>query len=409
MKDICKAEIHGYGYDGEGVARIGGKVVFLPFALKGENVEFVVTEEKNSFLRGKVEKVLSANSKRIKPKCPYFMKCGGCTLQHADYDYELEIKQELLANQLKKVGFLGQIDLCASPKDYGYRNKIRLFVGENGLALKERGSCNFVYIKRCLLVQERINDAIEKINNFIVLQSLSKSIGEVVIRQEGQSLLINFVLKRDADINYQGIFLLLGDCGIYETKKGVCKHKIGLKSLKTNEMGIDCEFSVNSFHQVNSLLMEKLYKSVVENIHGDHVINCYSGAGVLGGIIAKQGKIVTGIELGDSEHKDAEMLKNVNNLNNLTNICGDCGEVMSNWQTFADTIIVDPPRAGMSIEVCKALNKIDCKRLVYVSCNSATLVRDLARLDKFDIKKVLLFDMFARTGEYEVLCVCDKK
>lgn len=409
MTEIFTGEVTGYGYDGEGVARLDGKVVFLPYALKGEKVEFFKTKEKSSFINGTVTRVLTESEHRCPALCPYFEKCGGCTLQHANYNHELEIKKDLLKGQLSKIGFLGNIDVIGSPKEYGYRNKIRLFVGEQGLSLKQRGSNFLVAIDKCLLVRDRINDAVAKINNFISLQSLQGVYKEVVIRQEKDKLLVNFVKKSGKDVNYQGLYLLLGDCGIFESFNGKTLHRVGIKTLKTEEMGLDCQFGVNSFHQVNHYLTEKLYEGIIENVVGMNVLNCYSGAGVLSGVIAKQGKNVVGIELGLSEHKDAEKLKNDNKLSNLTNICGDCADVLANFDGFADTIIVDPPRAGLSERVCDSINQIDAKRLIYVSCNSATMVRDLERLNNFKAEKVALYDMFARTGEYETLCICTRR
>lgn len=409
MKEFFKAEISGYGYDGEGVARLDGKVVFLPYALRGEQVEFVKTQEKSKFSRGKVVNIIKKHSRRCKPPCPYFEKCGGCTFQHAEYEYELEIKKELLLQQLQKVGYVGDVLVVGSLNDYGYRNKIRLFVGAKGLCLKERGSNNLTPIEKCLLVNDKINDAIEKINNFIISNKLQDTYSEVVIRQEQGKILVNFVRKNEIEINYQGLYLLLKTCGIFETIRGVCVHRIGIDFLEVEEMGLKCEFSIRSFHQVNSFLTQSLYQGIIDNISGDSVINCYSGAGVLSGVIAKQGKDVTAIELGISEHLDAEKLKKNNNLENLTNLCGDCSEVLANLNQKVDTIIVDPPRMGMSAKVCSSLNEKNCKKLIYVSCNSATLVRDLSLLNKFVIKKVWLYDMFARTGEYEILCILERR
>ena len=115
-------EIIGYGYDGEGVGRLDGKVVFLPYALKGEIVEFCKEEEKSKFIKGCVKKICQESCQRRSAPCPYFGKCGGCTLQHAKYDYQLEIKKELLVSQLKKVGFCGEVKIVSSPKEFGYRN-----------------------------------------------------------------------------------------------------------------------------------------------------------------------------------------------------------------------------------------------------------------------------------------------
>ncbi len=409
MNKVYKTEIIDYGYDGEGVARLDNKVVFLPYALKGEEVEFTKVEEKSKFVKGKVYKVSKPSVQRCKAPCPYFESCGGCGFQHTNYAYEVEIKEALLRVQLAKIGYHGIVEIEKSPKEYEYRNKIRLFVGMSGLALKERSSNRLVYVEKCLLVTNRINDAISKINVFIKRNSLQNFFSQVVLRQEGECLLINFIVKANKEIDYQGLQLLIGNCGIYETKSERLIHRTGLKSLKVEEMGLSCEFSPASFHQVNSYLTQSLYEGVIKNIIGDNVVNCYSGAGVLSGVIAKQGKNVVGIELGKSEHEDAEKLKRLNGLDSLTNICGDCAEVLANFKWVADTIIVDPPRAGMDKNVCNAIDQMNCERLVYVSCNSATLVRDIARLKNFNLQKVVLYDIFARTSEYEVLCILNRK
>jgi 23S rRNA (uracil1939-C5)-methyltransferase len=127
--------------------------------LIGEEVEFESVQEKSSFVRGQVTQICKPNINRIQPPCQYFGKCGGCSLQHACYDNELEIKKQLLKAQLKKVNFKEEIEVFASPKEFGYRNKIRLFVGRDGLSLKERASSKLVPIKKCLIVKDKINQA----------------------------------------------------------------------------------------------------------------------------------------------------------------------------------------------------------------------------------------------------------
>lgn len=410
MEKLETVEITDYGYDGEGVGRIGGKVVFVPFTLKNEKVKVRMADNKSSFSHAVLVEVLKESSLRIEPFCPYFTKCGGCTYQHTSYNNEIEIKKQLLKNQLAKVGFNGEILVNPSPKEYGYRNKIRLFVGEKGLALKRRRSDKLCFVEECKIVKDKINHAIENINTFILSGQHQKDYSEVVIRQEGDSLLVNFFKKNKTNINYQGLYLMLGsNFGIFETFKKQTEHKIGKKELACVEFDLNCKFSPLSFHQVNDEVGHELYQMVIDNIEGKNVLNCYSGAGVLSGIIAKQNRRVVGVELGRSEHQDAELLKDINNLFYLSNINGDCADVFPRLEEKFETIVIDPPRGGVSEKVIKAINEFDFKRLIYISCNSATLVRDLGRLQKLKFRKAALFDMFARTGEYECLVVLDKK
>lgn len=403
-------EITSYGYDGEGVARVEGKVVFVPYVLKGEKILGEIEDSRSSFCKGKLLEIRQASEKREVPPCPYFSKCGGCAYQHTGYQNELEIKKELLAYQLKRIGVNSEIEVIASPFEYGYRNKIRLFVGNKGLALKERASGNLCTIEKCLLVSNEMNRAIEVINSFILARKLTRVFKEVVIRQEGGNLVVNLVSAvKNTKINYQGLFLRLGsNFGIFETYNKECIHKIGLKSLESEEFGLKCFFNPNTFHQVNRHLTAPLYQKAIDSLVGKTVVNCYSGAGVLSGVLAKSGKRVIGIELGENEHTDAEKLKEENSLFYLTNLKGDCSEVLPRLNEKIDSVIVDPPRSGMDKKVISALNLFNFKRLVYISCNSATLVRDLERLDKFTVKSVSLYDMFARTGEYETIVILEK-
>lgn len=404
------SEISGYGYDGEGVCRVGGKVVFVPFTLRGEKIVGKIEDSRSSFCRGKLIEVKEKSSERQDAPCPYFGICGGCAYQHTNYNNELSIKKELLASQLKKVGVECEINVVPSPCEYGYRNKIRMFVGQQGLSLKVRGTGDLCPINRCLLVQEEMNRAIDIINSFI--SALKTNVyKEVVIRQEGKNLNINFIVKqKNSKVNYQGLYLRFGSsCGIFETYNNQTTHKIGLTSLESEEFGLKCSFKPNSFHQVNRYLTEDLYKFAIEQLKGKTIVNCYSGAGVLSGVIAKSGKRVIGIELGESEHNDAEKLKEENSLFYLTNLKGDCGQVLTRINEKIDSVIIDPPRSGIDKKVAETLNSLDFERLVYISCNSSTLVRDIERLKNFKVKTVSLFDMFARTGEYEVVALLEKE
>ncbi len=411
-EEVFQGEITGVGYDGEGVLRHDGKVVFVPYVLRGEEIKFKLTKSNSTFSRGKVVEVIKESPLRTKPPCPYYGRCGGCSYQHTSYQNELGIKKELLVGQLAKLGYKGEVKVVSSETEYGYRNKIRLFVGENGLSLMERGSNRFCDINACLLVDEKLNNAIKIVNNFIIKQSLQQYYSELVIREENENLLLNFILKKvpEHNIHYQGLYLLLGaDCGIFETFKGQSDYKVGLTSLLSEEFGLKCSFSPNSFHQVNKFIGNELYKFVVDNVKGKSVINCYSGAGVLSGILAKKGKYVKGIELGINEHNDAEKLKEENDLFFLSNFQGDCARLLPSLSDGAECVIVDPPRAGMAKTVCEAIDNGFYKQLIYISCNSATLVRDLGLIKNYKLTSVTLFDMFARTGEYETVALLERK
>ena len=398
-----------YGYDGEGVAKTDGKICFIPYTIKGEVVEYEILKDSKSFSSCKLLNVIKKSKLRTKPECKYFAKCGGCAYQHMSYENELKIKQSLLAKQLKKVAFNGNITLYSSPKKYNYRNKIKLFVDESNIGLKYRASNKICSIEACPLAKENINHAIKIVKNYIRENYLNKNILNIIIRQEKDSCLINFIVKEKIeDFHYQKMQSLLNEnFGIYQTIGKTVLHKAGLKSIITDEFGLKCIFLPLSFHQVNNEVCNELYQNVLDEIEGKYIINCYSGNGVLSGILAKNGCNVIGIELGENEHLEAEKLKDINHLKNLNNIHGDCEKVLFKLKS-CDTLIVDPPRTGLSKKVINSINNMKTSKLIYISCNSATLVRDLQRLQGYEITKVKLFDMFARTGEYETLVILKK-
>ena len=398
--------IEDYGYDGEGVGRVNGKVCFVPFTIVDELVEFDVTKENSTFIKGKLRNVIEKANERSLPRCEYFGRCGGCAYQHLGYEDELNIKKTLLSRQLKKVGYDGQIEIVASPQEYNYRNKVRLFVNDEGLGYKERESNKICPVTHCEIANNLINNAILYINEYIKNNKLHNIIESIVIRCEGQNALINFFVKRKDICNYQGIYLVLGEnWGIYETYKNKMYHKLGINKLETDDFNLKLEYGVNTFHQVNPYVERMLYKKVIESVTTKSVVNCYSGAGLLSVFLAKAGKNVEAIELGEDEHSEAERLKDKNNIKNLKNYQGDCQIVLPKLDCKDKTIIVDPPRNGMSKEVISFLNECGARKIIYISCNSASLVRDIAILRNYKIVKVYLFDMFARTGEYECLCL----
>lgn len=411
MKEKIKLEITDYGYSGEGVGRDKNKVCFVPYALKGEVVEGEVIKSASAFSKLKLTSVVNPSPKRTNPPCPYFSKCGGCSFQNMAYEDELEIKQEIIKKQLNKVGFDGKLDIEKSPNVYGYRNKIKLFCKNSRLALFEEGSKNLVHIENCLLVEDEIKDALQKVQTFITAKKIGYNIENVYIRKQGGNLLVWFRFFKPIKLEFSGLQIMLGaNCGIFSSVgKGKPKHESGIRVLKAREFGLDCEFEVDAFHQVNNQIGEALYKEVIANIIGDKVINAYSGAGVLSGIIALQGKTVYGIELGEAEHKSAENLKARNNLAKLYNIKGDCAKLLGGLITKdLKTLIIDPPRIGVDKQVCEAINQSNIQRVIYISCESSTLVRDISRLDNYKVKTTKLFDMFPRTSSIEVLCILER-
>lgn len=402
-------KITDFGYNGEGVGHIDGKVCFVLYTLTGEEVDVKITKQTSSFLKGVPSRLVLASDLRQKPPCPYFEKCGGCDFQHMSYENEIELKKQILERHLKKVGYEGKIEIHSSDKDYGYRNKIRLFCCTDGLGFKQAESNNIIPIKKCLLIDERMNEVLEVVQNFIKAQSLQKRLLNVIIRKQS-GVHVWFVFKQEVDIDFLGLSLLLGnDCQIYQSVGSDNPQRVTNKtSREVEEFGMVYNFHVDAFRQVNDAVYEKLYNKVAEIVKGEVVLNAYSGAGVLSGVLAKRAKVVYGVELGLSEHESAEKLKEKNNISNLKNLQGYCEEVLPNLDVRFDSVVVDPPRKGCDKTVVEALNKSGAKQIVYVSCNPASLVRDIVLLNGYRLKQVEMFDMFPRTANCETLAILEK-
>lgn len=404
-------DITDYGYSGEGVGKNQGKTCFVPYTLMGEKVLAEVISDKSKLCKCKSLKVLVPSQARLNPPCPYFGVCGGCSFQHTDYKTENDIKLQILKRQLAKVGFFGKIDVVLSPNEYNYRNKIKLFCKNNQLALFELSSKNLVPIKKCLLVNDEINYAIDKIQTFLSAKNIGRDLAQIVIKNQSGETLVWFDFLRKKEVDFSGLQIMLGaKAGIFTSIKGKnIVHQSGICSINQKFLQINCTFGPNSFAQVNDEVAKKLYQKINQLCSGQVVINAYSGAGLLSAILAKKHKIVYGIELGLAEHESAQKLKQDNNIENLFNIQGDCAQHIPKLIKKAQSLIVDPPRAGLSSSVCDAINKFGPAQLIYVSCNQATLVRDLANLQNYRLKKVVLYDMFAKTSSMEVLCALERK
>ena len=410
MKYNCK--IDDYGYICEKVKKINGKVCFIPYVLEGELCACHVIKDTHSFLRAEVEELLSLSKERVIPLCPYYKKCGGCVLQHTNYQNQLKIKEKILLSHLRKIDYSGKIEVFASPKSFKYRNKIKLFCKNGNIGLKKENSNEVVDIERCLICEDEINTVICKVRTFVSSMNLCEDIENIIVRHEEGKALVWFKLKRNIDVNFQGLQIMLGsNCGIFTSiKDGRPKHELGLDKLVKKDYALNCEYRVNSFKQINNEVAEKLYQEVILNIKGTDVINAYSGAGLLSGAIVKNKKTCYAIELGLSEHQDAEDMKLRNNLNKLFNFHGDCKELLPQIVSeYTQTIVLDPPRIGCDKKVIEVINSSKVKRVIYISCNPATLVRDIQRMDKYELKKIKLFDMFPETSSMECLAVLEEK
>lgn len=381
---------------GRGISHINNKIVFISNALEDEVVDATTTYSNKKFDEAKVNEIIEVSRMRIKPICPYFDICGGCNLLHMNYDDQLKFKY----NKVKDIIFKYlkediKVNDVIYSNQFNYRNKASFEVKEK-LCYKMRKSTNLVDINYCYLLDNNINDIVHVLNNLNL-----KNINNITIRTGEEDIMVIIsgnptqeiidALKEKARSIYVNDKLVYGRSNIVS--------KIG-----------NYEFFVSdkSFFQVNKYNVKNLYGKVLEYAEltgNENILDLYCGTGTIGIYLSKYAKSVIGIEVNEQAIFDANVNKNKNNIENISFICDTTSNINNIVNNDFDVIIVDPPRSGLDKNTINFLINSKAKRIVYVSCDIMTLVRDLNILKQdYDIREITPVDMFPNT--YHVECVC---
>lgn len=439
------------GINGEGVSNLDdGKVCFVDGALPDEEVEISIKRQKQNYVICDLNKIYNESPNRVVPKCRYFGVCGGCDIQHMDKHLQQEMKRSNLHDALKKIALLDMsVENVVRVNDWKYRNKMVFpFVYENGesvLGMFVKNSHRVVDIEKCCIASDILNKVLEVSKKYFKssgfkgfdFKSNKGDIKYLVARHSGENILITIVATRKISLegyyeclaNYfanVGLSIIISDSKS-EILSGRYYHIAGLKQLELEEFGIKYQLDNRGFLQVNNELKHELYSRILDNLSDkDNVIDAYSGAGLLSAIMSQKCKRVVGIEINESASNSAKRLKECNNLDNVEFITGDvkihikqCLERLDNC-----VVVLDPPRAGVEESILDILvDNIDktpkqsemsnvCKvhKIIYVSCNMATLARDLKVLSKaYNIESITPMDMFPQTKHVETLVVLNNK
>ena len=438
--DELEVEIIRQGINGEGIAVIDGLIIFVPFALVGERVLVHIINDKNSFLIAKIIKVIKQSENRVEPECPYFFKCGGCDLQHMDMHCQNQLKQKIVYDNLKKIA---KIDAKVEPlingqKQFRYRNKFAFPVCEvNGkihIGMFKKNSHQIIDIDDCLLQSDKIKIILKCVREFMIENNISAYnelakkgiIKHIVAREYNDSFILTVVVTDKKFNNFEPLIKKLKvhflNFGIYKNVNllhnnvifgDADEHIYGIKELEIEEFGIKYFVNNRSFLQVNDEIKYIIYQKIIELLGSQEiVIDAYSGAGLLSSIIAKHAKQVYGVEIIKEATQNAENLKKINKLYNLTNINGDCAvEIPKLSKKLAGNfaIVVDPPRKGLDKKVVDAFLSSKPNKIVYLSCNPATLARDVAYFkEDYDLTFIQPYNMFPNTCQIETLVCLEK-
>lgn len=385
-----------------GIAKINGKVVFIPKVIVGDIVDIDIVKEYKNYSIGKVNKIIKKSAKRVDVLCPYYDICGGCSISAYTYHDELEYKVNNVIDIFKRNEIDIKPNIIKSDNRYGYRNKITLQVSNGIIGLYEEDSNTIVDVDKCLLVSDKLNEIIDIIKKNINVNKCNK----IVIRDTYYGIMIIFY----GSVNSEEVIKYLDKkvVSIY-TYNNKYKCIYGEKYLYEMIGEYKYRISPDSFFQVNSRTVNKLYNKVVkyaiENEKKDNLVDLYCGTGTIGIYLSKYFNSIIGIELNKQAVEDAKENATINGVNNIEFYAGDVGKII-NDQIKADVIVVDPPRSGLDKRTKDILLKIKANKIVYVSCNPLTLARDIKELDSgYKLGNITLVDMFPNTHHVESVCV----
>lgn len=435
--EIYEAEIDAFSSDGGGVCRIAGRAVFVPRALPGERWRVRIVKANKTAVWGRGESLLQAAPERCEPDCHVFGKCGGCATMHMSYDAELRFKLTRVNDALQRIGGL---DLRAeriwsADKLEGYRNKgIYNFAPGPLCGFYRARSHDIVETPRCFLQPEEFDRAADALVGWMKQNDIpaydEKSgkglVRHLFLRRSATDFMACIVSAdelpdgavqalRDACPALTGVLLCVNKRAGNTVLDGRIRTLWGSTEVTETLCGAQFRLSPQTFFQINTAQAEKLYGLVREYAEptGKCVLDLYCGAGSIGLSAARDAALLIGNDIVPSAVENARHNAALNGVDNAEYICADAGQAAAELAARGlrpELIIVDPPRKGITPEVIDAICAMAPGRLVYVSCDPATLARDLKELTArgYTAQKAEAVDMFPRTRHVETVCLLSR-
>ena len=393
--------------DGRCVAKYEGKTVFVDGGSVGEIIEAKKIKEKKNLIFATKTKTIQQSPHKQEPICPHFYECDGCSMQDITYEKELEIKKNSVLNKLQRIAKLDikDVDILTNA-EYYYRNKVDLKVENGKLGYYNRKTHNLTQISTCKIASTAINEMINWLGNHDL-----NGVSEIKIRSNYNDD-IQISLDYLSDKLLENLKSVESIVEIYEKKKNF--DLIYRKKQFVDKIG-DLSFIISpkSFFQVNKYNTSLLYDTAKQMMNAeanDRILDLYCGIGTTTMYIGN-GNNTIGVEVVKDAVKDANENKKLNNLESIQFIEEKSENVVGKLtQEHFDIILVDPPRKGMDEKVVEAIIKSTAQKLVYISCDPATLARDLKMLTEngFEVENVKLVDMFAKTMHVETVALLSK-
>ena len=414
-------------YGGDGLAHHDGHTVFVPLVLPGELVRIESSARKKKFIRGRLEHVVEASAERVPAPCPHFARCGGCQYQHMPYEAQIRYKAEILRETLGRIGriqWAGAIETQASPP-FGYRNRAQWKLRSNqegaagsaGIGYFEMGSTKLCAVTECTILSPRLADTFSRLRQLVSQGQVLSAIDEIEAFADSndEKILLNLSAERLAD-SPESIAAALREAVpnvesiLIQDRRADKFHLDGPGYLTYAAGGAPYRVGHLSFFQVNRFLVEPLVEAVIGKTRGRLALDLFAGVGLFTVALTKQFERVIGVESNLAASKDLETNLKQSGGSSPSSRNVTVEGFLSRWQERPDLVVIDPPRAGVEAEALAHLKKLAPPRIHYVSCDPATLGRDLAQLvgtqdaaGPYEIQSINLFDIFPQTYHMEVL------
>ncbi|MGN1318939.1 MAG: 23S rRNA (uracil(1939)-C(5))-methyltransferase RlmD [Lachnospirales bacterium] len=445
--EIYNIKITDLGTQGEGIGKIDGYTLFVKNALPDEICKVLVVKANKNYGYGKVLEIIEKSPYRIDPVCPVAGKCGGCTLQHLEYSQQLKRKQNKVKQNIERIGGFSDIEVLETigmDFPYNYRNKAQYPVNydKNGINMGfySLGSHKIVNFDDCLIGSKNNKEILNAIRKFMTIFNIS------AYNEEKNTGLVRHILIREGYFTDEIMVCLVVNSNNFKYKKEFSDIISAIKNVKsivinynktksnvilgdrcetiwgqdyiTDKIG-DLKFKISplSFFQVNPKQTYKLYSKALEfaDLKGNEtVIDAYCGIGSISLFLAQKAKIVYGVEIVAPAIENANENAKINNITNAKFYTGKSEDIVPklyNEGVKADVMVVDPPRKGCDKSLLELIIKMKPEKIVYVSCDSATLARDLKILcqdDEYKIEKVQPVDMFPHSYHVETVVLMSR-
>ena len=407
-KNMVRVTIEKIVNGGNGLGRLDdGRAVFAPFVLPGEAVRLRLGEQKRGYARGDLLEVLTPHPQRIQPPCEYFGVCGGCHFQQMPYPMQLEIKREILRDQLLRIGGLDALEIAPvvpSPEEWSYRNHVQFHLTPDGkLGFVDAKGERVVAVHECRLLKPALVDLWGRVAfdadtglNKVILRS-SNTGDRMIILESDDPQPIAFSTDAPVSVVYRGPggeMVLAGD-----------------EAIETGVLGQLFRISASAYYPMNDNVATAMVTQVLEHLAlngNETVIDAYCGAGIFSAFLAERAKAVIGIESSPAACADFQV--NLDRFGNVALYEAPVENVLPALNVHPDVVVLDPPRAGLDRKVVDALGKLSPERLVSISRDAATLARDARRLAStgFEMKVITPFDTQPQTQHFESIVFWEK-